>query len=169
MKKILIVSATNNSNFTLSKKLEKISSKLGADVKTISLESFSLPLYVNDMEIDVKKQNKDTVNKLSKYFIETDGIIICAPEYNGSIPPIIVNAIAWISVTTDNWRDGFNNKIAFICTSSGGPGIKFLSSMRLQLEHLGSIVLSRTISVNKSNPLNEDSAQKILNQFIKLL
>ena len=67
MKKILIVSATNNSNFTLSKKLEKISSKLGADVKTISLESFSLPLYVNDMEIDVKKQNKNTVNKLSKY------------------------------------------------------------------------------------------------------
>ena len=57
MKKILIVSATNNSNFTLSKKLEKISSKLGADVKTISLESFSLPLYVNDMEIDVKKQH----------------------------------------------------------------------------------------------------------------
>ena len=86
--------------------------------------------------VDIKKQNKDTVNKLSKYFIETDGIIICAPEYNGSIPPIIVNAIAWISVTTDNWRDGFNNKIALICTSSGGPGIKFLSSMRLQLEQL---------------------------------
>ena len=169
MKKILIVSATKNSNFALSKKLEKISTKLGANARTISLENFLLPLYVNNLETDIKNQNEETINKLSKYFIETDGIIFCAPEYNGSIPPIVVNAIAWISVTTENWRDGFNNKIALICTSSGGPGMKFLSSMRLQLEHLGSIVLPRTISINKSNPLNEDSAGKILNQFIKLL
>ena len=52
MKKILIVSATNNSNFTLSKKLEKISSKLGADVKTISLESFSLPHKLKYVKIN---------------------------------------------------------------------------------------------------------------------
>tara|TARA_Y100001980_G_C14550206_1_gene332581 strand:- start:2628 stop:3137 length:510 start_codon:yes stop_codon:yes gene_type:complete len=169
MKKILIVSATKNSNFSLSKELETITTKLGANVKTISLESFSLPIYKNNLDSKIKNQNKEIVNKLSNHFIETDGIIICAPEYNGSIPPIVVNAIAWISVTTENWRDGFNNKIALICTSSGGPGTKFLSSMRLQLEHLGSIVLSRTISVNKSNPLDKDSAKKILNQFIKLL
>ena len=64
-------------------------------------------------EINKKEENFDTINKLTNAFIESSGLIICAPEYNGSIPPIITNMIAWISVSTDNWRDGFNKKVSF--------------------------------------------------------
>ena len=88
---------------------------------------------------------------------------------DSSTPPIINNAIAWISTSTDYWRDAFKDKIALIGTSSGGPGSKFITTMKIQLEHLGCVVMPRSISVNKSNPLNLESANKILSQFAKLL
>ena len=107
--------------------------------------------------------------QLTKYFQDNQGIIICAPEYNGSTPPIVNNAIAWISTTTDYWRDAFNKKIALIGTSSGGPGTKYITTMKLQMEHLGCVVMPRAISANKSNPLNPKSTNKILKQFIDLI
>tara|TARA_Y100000748_G_scaffold274424_1_gene249520 strand:- start:354 stop:674 length:321 start_codon:yes stop_codon:yes gene_type:complete len=106
---------------------------------------------------------------LTNKFVESDGIIICAPEYNGSTPPIVNNAIAWISTTTDYWRDAFNKKIALIGTNSGGPGTKYITIMKLQMEHLGCVVMPRAISENKSNPLNVESVNKILKQFIDLI
>ena len=169
MKKILIVSATLKSNFSLSKKLEDICIQSGAEVKTISLENFILPLYTDEIYNKEKDNYFGTVKELTNYFINANGLIICGPEYNGSTAPIVTNAIAWISVSTEHWRDAFNNKVSLIGTSSGGPGAKFSSSMKMQLEHLGSVVMPRTININKSNPLNKDSAKKILNQFINLL
>ena len=55
----------------------------------------------------------------------------------------------------------FNDKVALVCTNSGGPGSKYTSIMKLQLEHLGCIVMPRSISTNKNNPLNSKSVKKI--------
>ena len=94
---------------------------------------------------------------------------MCAPEYNGSIPPILTNMIAWVSVASKHWRDVFNQKISLVASSSGGGGSNYHNSMKIQLEHLGSVVMHRGILVSSSSPLNVDSAKKILKQFIKLL
>ena len=153
MKKVLIVSATLNSNYILSERLEKILKNINVDVTKISLENFPLPLYTAKNSRLENEKYKMSVKQLTQYFIDNDGIIICAPEYNGSIPPIVNNSIAWISVTTEYWRDAFSNKIGLISTSSGGPGNKFLTSMKIQLEHLGVVVMPRFISVNSSAPL----------------
>ena len=77
--------------------------------------------------------------------------------------------IAWISVSTDYWRDGFNKKISLIASSSGGGGAKYFIAMKNQLEHLGSVVMPRGIQISSSNPLNEESTKKILKHFINLL
>ena len=77
--------------------------------------------------------------------------------------------ISWISVSTNNWRDAFNNKISLIGTSSGGPASRFISSMKIQLEHLGSIVMPRTINISKAVQFNEKLAEKILTKFVDLL
>ena len=97
-----------------------------------------------------------------------DGFIFCAPEYNGSIPPILTNVIAWISVKTSNWRGAFNGKTALICTHSGGVGNNFKSSLRIQLNHLGVIVLPRTISKTDNLPFKPESASEILDQLIAI-
>ena len=127
-----------------------------------------MPVYTEKAFDKYIKSNQNTIKKLTKHFINNQGIIICAPEYNGSTPPIVNNAIAWISTTTKYWRDAFNNKIALIATNSGGPGTKYITIMKLQMEHLGCIVMPRSISANESNPLNIESTKKILEKFINL-
>ena len=168
MKNILIVSATLNNNYKLAEQLKKIINK-EANVTLISLENYDLPIYTENVFDQHIKSYQGTIEELTKYFIDNQGIIICAPEYNGSTPPIVNNAIAWISTTTKYWRDAFNNKIALIATNSGGPGTKYSTIMKLQMEHLGCVVMPRAISANKSNPLNIESTTKILKKFIALI
>ena len=168
MKNILIISATLKNNYKLAKQLKEIINKK-ANVTIISLENYELPIYTeNAFDRHVKSYQKN-IEELTQYFLDNQGIIICAPEYNGSTPPIVNNAIAWISTTTKYWRDAFNNKIALIATNSGGPGTKYITIMKLQLEHLGCVVMPRAISANKSNPLNVESSKKILKKFIDLI
>tara|TARA_Y100001934_G_C12267889_1_gene733330 strand:- start:58 stop:585 length:528 start_codon:yes stop_codon:yes gene_type:complete len=173
MKNILIVSSTLKNNFKLANSLNDyindISKSLSYDLKTnvISLENFDLPVYTDDNFDKYIEKYRQNIEKLTQNFTKCDGIIICAPEYNGSTPPIVNNAIAWISTTTDYWRDAFNNKAALVCTNSGGVGAKYITIMKLQLEHLGCVVMPRAISSNKNNPLNPESVKKILKQFIK--
>jgi len=167
MKNILIVSATLKSNYKLAKQLKKLIDQ-EANVTIISLENYDLPVYTEKVFDKNITSYQNTIEELTKYFKDNQGIIICAPEYNGSTPPIVNNAIAWISTTTKYWRDAFNDKIALIATSSGGLGTKYTTIMKLQMEHLGCIVMPRSISANKSNPLNIESTKKILKKFINL-
>jgi chromate reductase len=128
MNKILIISATKGNNLSLAK---KIGNYVSIDNKIISLEDFEMPLYVPKTEI-IKT---DAVKSLSELFIKSKGFIFCAPEYNGGSPPILTNAITWLSVSTDNWRSTFVNKKAIIATHSGGAGFKFLTSFSKKINH----------------------------------
>lgn len=169
MKNILIISATLNSNLDLANKLNSLLNDENVKSKVIDLECFGLPIYhASNSDQNTEKYSKQ-IKELTDCLVQADGLIICAPEYNGSIPPIVNNAIAWVSVSTDYWRDGFNNKIGLVATSSGGAAIKYNTAMKNQLEHLGMIVLPRYISVTSNNPLNETSTKKILKQFINLI
>ena len=111
----------------------------------------------------------ESVKNLIPKFIKASGFIISAPEYNGSIPPILTNLIAWISVSTDQWREVFNGKKALIGTHSGGGGNNFIQSMKIQLGHLGAIVLPRTIVVNSYTKFDEESTKVKIKQLNDLL
>ena len=169
MKDVLIISATLNNNYSLSKALSDYLKELDMDSTIISLENYKLPIYTDHVFETEKNDHKKTIESLTQHLVNHKGLIICGPEYNGSIHPIINNVIAWISTSTDYWRDAFKDKVALIGTSSGGPGNKFIATMKIQLEHLGCVVMPRSISANKSNPLDKESTNKILKQFIKFL
>ena len=124
-----------------------------------------MPLYTTG----IKLNDNNNIELLSQKFIQSRGFIFCAPEYNGGSPPILTNAITWLSVYADDWRGVFNNKKAIIATHSGGAGFKFLTSFRSQLEHLGSLVYPRDIVVNKNKKFNPQSVKDILHEFEKLI
>jgi NAD(P)H-dependent FMN reductase len=105
---------------------------------------------------------------LTTKFIESDALILLAPEYNGSIPPVITNAIAWMSVAGDDFRAAFNSRLAVVGTHSGGGGFKVLEAMRSQLNHLGMIVLPRTFQTSISKQQDPDSARAIFKQLVEL-
>ncbi|MAZ61652.1 MAG: hypothetical protein CMG50_05710 [Candidatus Marinimicrobia bacterium] len=169
MKRITIISATKGQNYILSKNIKSLLKDKNLYVELEDLEKYDIPLFTasnyTDIKLNVGKKILSLVNKL----IDCDGIIICAPEYNGCIPPILVNMISWVSVSTPNWRDGFINKISLIASNSGGAAIKYNIAMKNQLEHLGSVVYPRFICVNDNNPLDSVSVKKILKDFINLL
>jgi len=169
MKNIIIISATSGQNYTLSKDINSLLKELKTSVEIINLEKYDIPLFTASNYNNIKLNIGKIINNIVTALVSADGIIICAPEYNGNIPPIVNNMIAWISVCTPNWRDAFINKISLIASNSGGAGSKYNISMKNQLEHLGSVVYPRFVCVNDNNPLNITSVKKILKDFIKLL
>lgn len=161
---ILILSSTKGNNLKLANDLGGVCQEVEMNSKVISLEDYSLPLYTPDEE----KSNgvPEKAKELAELFKQASGLIFCAPEYNGSTPPIFNNAIAWISRTDENdWRSCFNGKFSVVTTHSGGGGHKVLVAMRSQLEHLGSVVLPRPILTTYSSPLKSDSALAIVEQL----
>ena len=165
MKNILIISATSGNNYKLAQELESLIKSKEVNYNLIRLDDYSIPLYHPKVETTTES---DDIAKLDELFQSADGFIFCAPEYNGSIPPILVNVISWISVKTSNWRGAFNGKSGLICTHSGGVGNNFKSSLRIQLNHLGVIVLPRTISKTDDLPFKPESASQILDQLISI-
>lgn len=159
----LIISATRNNNQKLASSLEKTAKELGMETKVICLEDYDLPVYTPTIESNGIPQAALT---LTEVFSEAKSLVFCAPEYNGSIPPIVNNAIAWISRSgNEDWRAAFNGKPAVVATHSGGGGLKVTQAMRAQLEHLGAVVLPRPVVTNFSKELNPDSAVAIMGQL----
>ena len=162
MKKILIISATSGNNLDLANDIRKL---LSLDSEVISLEDYELPLYTGKVKLD----NQTIINKLCDKVVDASGFIFCGPEYNGGSTPMLINAITWISVTTEHWRDSFSDKIGLIATHSGGDGNSFLSTFRQQLEFMGVVVYPRSIKVNKSKAFMPESCKKIITSFERLL
>jgi chromate reductase len=53
-----------------------------------------VPLYNQDLDVD---GGPEAVRNLRAAIAEADGLIISTPEYNGSIPGVLKNAIDWAS------------------------------------------------------------------------
>ena len=166
MKKLLIISATSRNNLIIAKNLETICTNFNVNNELINLEEYNIPLYT---PIEQNKSFPVQIESIMKKFIKASGFIICSPEYNGSIPPVLTNIIAWLSVMGDDWRLVFNGKVGLIATHSGGSGNNLLQSLRIQLNHLGTLVLPRTIIVNSKIKFDINSAKEKVKQLIELL
>ena len=174
MHKIQIISATNDKNLDLANNIQSTLMEVvrqfdKASVPIdcpdiISLENLQLPLFSFGV-----KANEEVLNGFVKSILEAKSFIFCAPEYNGGVPPVLSNALTWISVQTKDWREAFNNKTALVSTHSGGEGFRFLSAFRMQLEYLGVTVYSRSIAVSNSKSYDEDKVKKILANFLELI
>jgi NAD(P)H-dependent FMN reductase len=70
--------------------------RLFPDSATLSIESIAeIPLYnFDDEEADGIPA---AVAELKEAIAESDGLLICTPEYNNSIPGVAKNAIDWLS------------------------------------------------------------------------
>src|SRR5262245_53006702 len=91
----------------------------GSEVTRISLADYPLPLM--DQDLEREKGVPDSAVKLARLIAAHDAVLICTPEYNASIPPLLKNAIDWASrVRRDSGRplDPFTGRVAGICSSS---------------------------------------------------
>ena len=132
----------------------------GAEVTRISLADYPLPIM--DQDLEMEKGIPDNAMKLARLIAGHDAVLICTPEYNGSIPPLVKNTIDWVSrVHRDNGRPlkPYPGKVAAICSSSDGhfAGIRSASHLRAVLAHIGMEVIAPQVSVpNGETAFDED-------------
>ena len=166
MSKIGILVASANNNRKLGDRLQELATSLNVETELINLVDLNLPLYSTVEE--ERNGIPDTAKDLAEQILALKAFIIIAPEYNGVMPPVLNNAMAWTSRSTDSWRDAFNEKIIGLATHSGGGGAKGLQAMRIMYQHLGANILARELLTTYEKPLSEDSAKKMIEQLIKL-
>ena len=159
-KELIIISASCGKNLELSKKFQEKSSELNFNSEILDLTTFDIPLF--NPRIHTKEKIPVEIMKIKDKLFATEKWIICAPEYNGSIPPILSNLIAWLSVSGDDFRDLFNGQPIAIATFSGGVGLELLTSLRIQLVHLGSQVLGRQLFASFSKPIDIKTIEDII-------
>tara|TARA_Y100001968_G_C19302866_1_gene690026 strand:- start:436 stop:960 length:525 start_codon:yes stop_codon:yes gene_type:complete len=165
-KDLLVITASNGENFKLAKKFVQAAEKLGHEAELIDLTNIALPLF------NPRTKEKDAcptlVQSLSSKMHAIPRWVICAPEYNGSIPPVLTSAIAWLSVEETDFRRLFNGRPIAIASFSGGGCIELLVSMRIQLAHLGAQVVGRQLASNNQNPVKNESIDDLLMRLMQM-
>lgn len=147
----------------------------GADVTTLHLKDFPMPLY--DQDWFDEHGFPESVLKLKALMKAADGFLIASPEYNGSLTGALKNMIDWTSRAEEGEAplalSCFGGKTAAImATSPGGlGGLRGLNHLRQILEGVGVLVIPAQQAVpgafqvfNESGHLTDDAQrQTILN------
>jgi NAD(P)H-dependent FMN reductase len=126
---------------------------LGASVTRISLADYPMPIMDEDL------QREQGIPKyamaLGRMIAGHDGMLIASPEYNASIPPLLKNAIDWVSrISEDEGKPlkPYAGKVAALCSSSTGKfaGIRCINHLRAVLVNLGLQVVSQQCSIGEA-------------------
>ena len=114
-----------------------------ADLKVYDLAP--IPAYNQDFE---GEKRPSVVKQMLADIEAADGLVLCAPEFNHSIPGVLKNAIDWAS------RPAFASVLAYkpvaIMATSRGPlgGARCLEHMRVVLDScLSRVTLAREVII----------------------
>lgn len=135
------------------------------DATIINLNGLNLPLYTSDN--DSAHGVPQAVADLLPTLQNSRGFIAICPEYNGSVPPVFNNFIAWVSRSSKNWRECFNGKGAAVMSFSGA-GSNVLQILRLQLSYIGLNVVGRQLLASEGKPPRPESIEAIIDELVKI-
>lgn len=132
----------------------------GAEVTRISLADYALPLMDEDLERE--KGIPQAALDLARQIMAHDGVLIASPEYNASIPPLLKNALDWVSrVRRDNDRPvrPYADKAVGLCSSSDGAfaGMRGLYHLRAVLIACGAEVITPQCSIGHASKAFDDA------------
>ena len=126
--------------------LETLREKFAGRADLVVYDLAPIPLYNQDFEGD---KRPPVVKKLLADIADADGLVLCAPEFNHSIPGVLKNAIDWAS------RPAFESVLAYkhvaVMATSRGPlgGARCLEHMRVALDScLSRIALAREVIIS---------------------
>jgi NAD(P)H-dependent FMN reductase len=159
---VLVISASHGENLALAERFAAAARQQGAEAAVLDLTSVDLPLFTSRLQ---GAAAPEALAGLQARLVASPRWVICAAEYNGSIPPVLTSAIAWLSVQDSDFRALFNGRPVVIATHSGGGGHTVLTALRLQLAHLGAHVVGRQLVSNRSHPAAEDSIADLIRRL----
>ena len=132
----------------------------------------ALPLYDGDIEAT---RFPDDVTGMAEAIRDADGLIICTPEYNNSVPGVLKNAIDWLSRLP---KQPFSEKPVALMSASTGSfgGVRSQLALRPALVTLNAFVLNRPgvlianakskFDVETGDLRDEETKQQISKQLV---
>src|SRR6185437_4531203 len=131
----------------------------GTEVTRLSLADFPLPIYDGDL------QSKSGVPKnavdLKRMIGAHHGVLFVTPEYNSSVPPLLKNAIDWVSRVQDPHEirgQVFRERPFAIASASEGRfgGARALAALRLILSACQAIVIPNQFALSFADQAYDD-------------
>jgi chromate reductase len=129
------------------------------DVTRISLGDFPLPIYDGDLESS-SGVPRHAVN-LKRMIGAHHGVLIVTPEYNSSLPPLLKNAIDWVSRVQDAHEtrgEVFRGRPFAIASASNGRlgGTRCLQALRLVLSACRATVIPNQLALSFADQAYDD-------------
>lgn len=125
----------------------------GHFVEVLDWEAHALPIYDGDLEA-VGGMPADAT-ALKRRLHAAPALIFVSPEYNASFPPLLKNALDWVSRPDEEHYgrlEPFAGKPALLFAASPGRlgGLRGLRHLREVLNQLGSIVMPREFAMGQA-------------------
>ena len=154
MPRILVFSGATRTG-SLNQRLADIAASqlgaLGAEVTSISLADYPLP-FVGE---EGRGNAPEAAHKLAEVIGDHQGLFITCPEYNAGYPPILKNALDWVSLAKPGApASTLAGKVVALGAASPGPrgGYRGLTQFRSVLElGYGALVIPEMVSVPMAN------------------
>lgn len=103
---------------------------LEAEPVHLSLADYPLPIYDGDLE--AREGVPENARRLHGQLAGADGVFVVTPEYNAGVPPLLKNAIDWVSRVRDGEGDAFGGPAWAIGSTSPGALGGYRASMMLR-------------------------------------
>lgn len=133
--------------------------RLDVDVTKISLGDFPLPIYDGDLESS-SGVPMPALN-LKRMISAHHGVLIVTPEYNASLPPLLKNAIDWVSRVQDKGETAgqvYRETPFAIAAASNGRlgGTRCLQALRLVLSSCRAMVIPNQLALSFADEAYDD-------------
>jgi NAD(P)H-dependent FMN reductase len=131
----------------------------GVDVTRISLGDFPLPIYDGDLQTK-SGVPKHAIN-LKRMIGAHHGVLVVTPEYNSSVPPLIKNAIDWVTRVQDAHETRgqvFRERVFAIAAASESRlgGTRALAALRLILSACRATVIPNQLALSFAGDAYDD-------------
>lgn len=131
----------------------------GAEVTRISLSDFPLPIYDGDLQI--KSGVPKNAFNLKRMMGAHHGVLIVSPEYNSSVPPLLKNAIDWVTRVQDPHETRgqvFRERAFAIAAASESRlgGARCLAALRLILTACHATVIPNQLALPFASQAYDD-------------
>ena len=131
----------------------------GVDVTRISLGDFPLPIYDGDLQTK-SGVPKHAIN-LKRMIGVHHGVLVVTPEYNSSVPPLVKNAIDWVTRVQDAHETRgqvFRERVFAIAAASESRlgGTRALAALRLILSACRATVIPNQLALSFAGEAYDD-------------
>jgi NAD(P)H-dependent FMN reductase len=133
-----------------------------AEVTTISLSDYPLPIYDGDLERE--KGVPENAAKLVRLIVAHQGVFVSTPEYNHGLPPLLTNTLAWMSRIKHTGTMPYRHKVYAMAASSDGRfgGARAIIALRTALSiSLGGVVIPARVEIPNAQHAFDEAGELI--------